>query len=80
MQYTRAKATVEPKEGGEFSLLEGRIQGRFLNLREGEYIKMQWKFNDWKEYSIVEIVLREEDEDECNVYLTHSGIPASEKK
>jgi hypothetical protein len=38
---------------------------------------MQWKFNDWKEYSIVEIMLRDEDEDECDIYLTQSGIPAN---
>jgi activator of HSP90 ATPase len=35
MQYTRAKAVVEPKEGGEFSILDGRIVGKFVNLREG---------------------------------------------
>lgn len=34
MQYTRAPAKVEPKEGGEFSLLDGKITGRFLVLRQ----------------------------------------------
>jgi len=40
MQYTRAKARVENKEGGEFELLDGRIQGKFLSLKPGQYIKM----------------------------------------
>jgi activator of HSP90 ATPase len=53
MQYTRAQAAVEPKEGGEYAILDGKIKGRFLTLRQDEYIKMEWKFNDWKEYSIV---------------------------
>jgi len=80
MQYTRARAVVEAKEGGQYSILEGRILGKFTSLRPGEYIKMEWKFNDWKEPSIVEIVLQDPEEDECDVFLTHTRIPASEKK
>jgi activator of HSP90 ATPase len=80
MQYTRAKAVTDPKEGGQYSILEGRILGKFISLRAGEYIKMEWKFNDWKESSIVEIVLRDPEEDECDVFLTHTRIPATEKK
>lgn len=53
MQYTRARAVVDAKEGGQFSMLDGRIVGKFLSLRPGEYIKMEWKFNDWKETSVV---------------------------
>jgi activator of HSP90 ATPase len=48
MQYTRAQASVDPREGGDFTLLDGKIKGRFLTLRPGEYIKMEWKFNEWK--------------------------------
>ena len=40
MQYTRSPAQVEPKEGGQFVLLEGKITGKFLTLRQNEYIKM----------------------------------------
>jgi len=53
MQYTRCKAEVQNKEGGSFSMLDGRIVGKFLSLRPDEYIKMEWKFNDWPTYSIV---------------------------
>jgi activator of HSP90 ATPase len=53
MQFTRAPAKVEPKEGGEFVLLDGKIKGRFLTLRSNEYIKMEWKLNEWSEYSVV---------------------------
>ena len=80
MQYTRAKACSDPKEGGEFSILEGKILGRYLTLRKGEYIKMEWRFSDWKESSIVEIILRDPEEDETDVYVTQTKIPASEKK
>lgn len=81
MQATRAPAQVEPKEGGQYHILDGKIVGKFLTLRQDEYIKMEWKFNDWKEPSIVEIMIRnEEEDDECEVYLTQTKIPANEKK
>ena len=80
MQYTRSKAIVDDKENGEFSMLDGKIVGKFLTLRPGEYIKMEWRFNDWKENSIVEIMLQDPEEDECDVYLNHTKIPAGEKK
>lgn len=60
MQYTRAQASVDPREGGEFTILDGKIKGRFVTLRPGDYIKMEWKFSEWKEYSSVEIMLRNE--------------------
>ena len=53
MQYTRAKAEFQTQEGGSFSMLDGKIQGKFEKLRPGEYIKMDWKFNDWDQFSKV---------------------------
>lgn len=53
MQYTRARAEIENKEGGSFSMLDGKIQGKFTTLRPGQYIKMDWKFNDWSNFSNV---------------------------
>lgn len=77
MHYTRAPATSEPREGGSFSILEGKIVGKYLTLRQGEYIKMEWRFNDWKEPSIVELILEDPEEDECDIHLIQTRIPAS---
>lgn len=63
MQYTRAKAEVQNGEGGNFSILDGRILGKFLTLRPGEYIKMEWKFNDWPSFSVVEVILQDPEDD-----------------
>lgn len=41
---------------------------------------MEWRFNDWKEPSIVEIILEDPEEDECDLHLVQTRIPASEKK
>lgn len=55
--------------------------GKFLTLKPDEYIRMDWKLNDWKEYSTVEIILKsEEEDDECEVYVNQVKIPAHEKK
>jgi activator of HSP90 ATPase len=61
MQYTRCKAEVENKEGGKYVILDGKILGKFLTLRAGDYIKMEWKFSEWKDYSIVDMILKEEE-------------------
>lgn len=53
MQYTRCPANVEPKEGGEFAILDGKIKGKFLSLRPDEYIKMEWRLSEWTTVSVV---------------------------
>ena len=55
--------------------------GRFLTLRQDEYIRMDWKLSDWAEYSTVQIILKnEEDDDECQIMVNQVKIPAHEKK
>lgn len=55
--------------------------GRFLTLKQDEYIRMDWKLNDWPEYSTVEIILKnDEDDDECEIMVNQVKIPAHEKK
>ena len=34
MQYTRAKAEVQNVEGGQYSILDEKILGKFLTLRQ----------------------------------------------
>lgn len=41
---------------------------------------MEWWLSDWKACSVVEIVLQDTQEDECDVLLSQSGIPVGEKK
>lgn len=79
MQYTRARAEIENKEGGNFSMLDGKIQGKFLTLRPGQYIKMDWKFNDWSNFSNVEIMFEDPDEDECEMTIIQTNFPSAEK-
>ena len=80
MQYTRAKAEVQNVEGGSFAMLDGKIVGKFLTLRPHEYIKMEWKFNDWESASIVEVIFQDPEEDECDVIINQSQIPSETPK
>ena len=34
MQYTRAKAEVKNEENGTFSMLDGKLVGKFLKLKK----------------------------------------------
>lgn len=79
MQYTRAKAEVQNQEGGTFSMLDGKILGKFITLRPNEYIKMNWKFNDWDNFSNVEIVFEDPEEDECDITILQNNFPSNDK-
>lgn len=57
-------------------MLDGKIIGKFLQLKPGKYIKMEWQFSDWKSASIVELIFQEEDDDECDLIINQSKIPA----
>lgn len=41
---------------------------------------MEWQLSDWKQPSTVEIILEDPEEDECDVRVIQTGIPAGEKK
>lgn len=61
-------------------MLDGKIVGKFLKLKPHEYIKMEWKLNDWKEFSLVQIILQDPEEDETDLYVNHNQIPKNQSK
>ena len=71
-QYTRSHAKFN---GDEFSMLDGSIQGKFIQQRPNDYIKMLWKFKEWKEFSTVELIFQEDEEDECTLIINQSNLP-----
>ena len=70
--YTRSPSKFE---GEEFSMIDGSIQGKFIQQRQNEYIKMLWKFKEWKEFSTVELIFKEDDDDECTLIINQSNLP-----
>ena len=61
-------------------MLDGKILGKFLSLRPHQYIKMEWKFNDWKQPSIVELIFQDPEEDECDLIISQNKIPSDVTK
>jgi len=64
---------IDPREGGEFSLWDGAISGKFLELDPFKKIVQQWYFGE-EEASIVTIKLHEHKKG-TSFELQHSNIP-----
>jgi activator of HSP90 ATPase len=68
------KAEIQAHPGGEFSLWDGSIVGKMLELEPGKKIVQQWYFGDQPEDSIVTIKLHPHDKG-TSVELKHTNIP-----
>lgn len=71
------KAEIQAVPQGEFSLWDGSIVGKFLELEPGTKIVQQWYFGDQQEESIVTIKLHPHAEG-TSVEVRQSNIPDSD--
>jgi activator of HSP90 ATPase len=67
-------ADIQVYPGGEFSLWDGSIVGKMLELEPGKKIVQQWYFGDQPENSIVTIKLHPHTQG-TSVELHHINIP-----
>jgi activator of HSP90 ATPase len=67
-------AVMDDQEGTEFSLWEGDIVGKNLEIIKNEKIVQEWYFGDQEEKSIVTIELFS-DKKATRVKLEHTNIP-----
>jgi activator of HSP90 ATPase len=74
--WTRDKAEMTKEPGSEFSLFDGSIVGKNIEMLEGKKLVQQWYF-DQKEESIVTINLFP-DKNGTSVELKHTNIPDNE--
>jgi len=76
---TQGSATMDPKEGGAFSLFAGTVTGTNIKLVPGSKIVQKWRFNTWPEghFSNVNIELTEK-EGKTILRLTQEGVPSDE--
>lgn len=68
------KADIQAFPGGEFSLWEGSIVGKFLELEPSAKIVQQWYFGDQLEDSIVTIKLHPHAQG-TSAEVRHTNIP-----
>ncbi len=73
------KADIQAFPGGEFSLWDGSIVGKYLDLEPSVKIVQQWYFGDQKEDSVVTIKLHPHDQG-TSVELRHTNIPDDDYK
>lgn len=72
--WTGDAVEIDPQVGGEFSLWDGAITGRFLELEPGKKIVQQWYFGEQEEPSIVTIKLHEHKKG-TSFEVNHINIP-----
>jgi len=71
--WTGDSVEIDPQEGGEFSLWDGSINGRFIELVLDKKIVQEWYFGD-EEQSIVTIKLHEHKKG-TSFEVNHVNIP-----
>ncbi|KAJ6778634.1 ACTIVATOR OF 90 KDA HEAT SHOCK ATPASE-LIKE PROTEIN [Salix koriyanagi] len=45
--FTQSNARIGKEVGGEFSIFDGSVTGRNVELQEGKLIVQQWRFGNW---------------------------------
>ncbi|CAJ1967409.1 unnamed protein product [Sphenostylis stenocarpa] len=79
--FTHSNAKISKKVGGEFSIFDGSVTGRNLELQEGKLIVQKWRFGSWHDgiQSTVRIVFEEPESGVTVVKLTHSDVPEEDR-
>jgi activator of HSP90 ATPase len=75
--FTGAKATCDPKVGGEFTAWDGYISGRNLELEKGKRILQEWSTTEWPDGyppSKLEFTFRKV-KGGTEIKMVHSDIP-----
>ena len=77
--FTRLPATIDPREGGAFSLFGGLIVGRNVELVPATRIVQAWRPTHWAPgvYSVVRFALSANG-GSTRVVLDHTGFPEGE--
>lgn len=79
--FSASSATIDAREGGAFSLFDGHIVGRIVELKPGKRIVEAWRVVDWPEgiYSIVRFDLAPRGTG-TQLSFDHIGFPAGLKE
>lgn len=72
-------AVMDDKAETEFSLWNGDIHGKNIEVKQYELLKQEWFSGDWPVPSIVTFVLKP-DGNGTKIELTHENIPDKEAK
>ena len=75
--FTGAPAEINREVGGDFTIMDGALSGKTLDLVADRKIVQAWRANDWTEghYSTA-VFLMEESDGQTKLSFTQAGIPS----
>ncbi|KAF3442660.1 hypothetical protein FNV43_RR16576 [Rhamnella rubrinervis] len=79
--FTQSNAKISKEVGGEFSIFDGSVIGKNVELQEGKLIVQKWRFGSWPDGidSTVRLSLDEPEPGVTIVKLTHTDIPEEDR-
>ncbi|KAK6295362.1 activator of 90 kDa heat shock protein ATPase homolog 1a isoform X2 [Coregonus clupeaformis] len=78
--FTHTAAVVDGDKGGKFQLLEGSVNGEFMELVPDEKIVMKWRFKTWPCEHYATITLNMKDRgNETELKVECKGVPTGEE-
>ncbi|XP_009604993.1 uncharacterized protein LOC107784939 [Nicotiana tabacum] len=79
--FSQSNARISKEIGGEFTIFDGSVTGKNVDLQEGKLIVQNWRFGSWPDgiESTVRIVFDEPEPGVTVVKLTHSNVPEEDR-
>ncbi|XP_075474410.1 uncharacterized protein LOC142505345 [Primulina tabacum] len=79
--FTQSNARISKEVGGEFSIFDGSVTGKNVELLEGKLIVQNWRFGSWPDgiQSKVRLSFDEPESGVTVVKLTHADIPEEDR-
>eukprot|EP00761_Pharyngomonas_kirbyi_P005774 gb/GECH01005780.1/.p1 GENE.gb/GECH01005780.1/~~gb/GECH01005780.1/.p1 ORF type:complete len:354 (+),score=107.90 gb/GECH01005780.1/:1-1062(+) len=78
--FTSSKCTVDPQVGGEYTLFDGMISGKYTKIESPKKMKMTFRAKDWPQNHVsdVDITLVEDEPGDTTLHLTQKNVPVND--
>ncbi|KAH7554263.1 hypothetical protein ACOSP7_028624 [Xanthoceras sorbifolium] len=79
--FTQSFAKISKEVGGEFTIFDGSVTGKNLELQDGKLILQKWRFGSWPDGidSTVRLTLDEPEPGVTVVKLIHTDVPEEDR-
>ncbi|CAM8890031.1 hypothetical protein QQ045_025846 [Rhodiola kirilowii] len=79
--FTQSNAKISKEVGGEFSIFDGSVTGKNVELQEAKLIVQKWRFGSWADgiYSTVRITLDEPSPGYTTLTLKQTDVPEEDR-
>ncbi|KAK9290924.1 hypothetical protein L1049_009103 [Liquidambar formosana] len=79
--FTQSNARISKEVGGEFTIFDGSVTGRNVELQEGKLIVQKWRFGNWADglFSMVRITFDEPEPGVTIVKMTQTDVPEEDR-